>query len=319
MILKFHKNPLFRFSRKISSFPSYINKKYIYIIPTSPGIIFLSVIFIIFIGSFNENNNMGLLFSFFLFSLLVTSIWETRKNLLNLKINSINIENTFAGQNSRVIINLSSEKKDKEMIVLKARDCEALVELIKKNSAITAEIFYSSSRRGIFEPETIIISSSSPFGIFRAFSYIIPADKQVVYPKPSFQPIPPHYTMDSDEISDTGSRIKKNEENYNGLREYVKGDNIKRISWKAYSKGLGLFVKDFETNVDKDEILILWDKIPIENTEEKLELICKTILDFDSAGTKYGLVMPDLKIPVSKGEKHRINCLSALAEFNENK
>lgn len=314
MKLKFHKNFLFKYSRKLSSFPANIKKKHIYIVPTSAGFIFLLVNFVIFIGSVNENNNMGLLFSFFLFSIFTTALWHTRKNILNLRINSIRIENTFAQTDSKLTFFISCENQTRQMIFIKTNAQEINIPSIKPKTPVQAKVVLKASKRGIYTFNKAVLFSVFPFGIFKAWTNIIITNEQVIYPKPSNKGIDIIQLKNMD--SSSTKKQKFEQENFKGLREYVHGDSIKRISWKSYSKGLGVYVKDFENNSVKDNITIFWNKIPISDTEKRLCIICRTIIDLEAMNINYGIDLPDFKILPSKGERHKTKCLKALAEFN---
>jgi uncharacterized protein (DUF58 family) len=309
---------LSKFTRKIDSYPSKIDKKRVYILPTGPGIIFLFVIFVIFLGSLNENNNMGLLFSFFLFSIFIISIWETRNNLLNLKVLSTNIENTFAGSRSKLKILINTDNKKKEMLNFACFNSDNLIELIEDGKSKNAELYIEADKRGVYDAPVVVISSEYPLGIFRSWSYIIPDKKQIIYPKPASKGYSIFNFKDQGIEDEDLLKKDEKEEIFDGLREYIKGDSIKRISWKSYSKGMGLYVKEFDSESGlNDEVMILWDKIKSDNTENKLSIICKTILEFEASGIKYGIKIPGYKILPSSGTSHMNKILEILAGYND--
>ncbi|MDY0362050.1 MAG: DUF58 domain-containing protein [Desulforegulaceae bacterium] len=304
-----------KIKKKAKITPLEIKKNQIYILPTSPGFIFLLVVFVIFAGSFNENNNMGLLFSFFLFFIFIISIRETRNSILNLKINSIKFENSFAFSNSKIIFHLSADKNEKKSIEISCLDKNIKINSIKKNSSVKKELILMSKRRGIYNSPVFNLSSSYPYGIFKAWTYIRSDQKQIVYPAPSNNSISvPELKSLMEEKGKIKESLNKDDE-FKGLKEYEKGDSIKRISWKSYSKGLGLFTKDFGEQKGFDEIMIFFDKIKIKDTEKKLSLICKTILELELMGLKYGLEIENIKLLPNKGKEHQKKCLEILAEF----
>jgi|GEM_PF-1290901 len=315
MRLKFPEIISSKIKRKITRLPCEIDKKKIYILPTRPGLIFLSVILVIFIGSFNENNNMGLLFSFFLFSLLIFSIKETRNSLLNLKINSVNIENNFAGSKAKTEIFLSSGTEKKENIQIKAKSSFTKIDFIERNSGARAVLFTDTFKRGIYNYPEITISSHYPYGIFNSWTYLNPPKKQIIWPKPANRGVSATQLKNMQEDNSKNLIKNKNEDEFKGLREYEKGDSIKRISWKAYSRGMGLLIKDFSTEFENEEVNILWDRINIKDTETKLSVICKTILNLESSDIRYGLKIPGFEIKPSKGLRHKNYCLEILAGF----
>ncbi|MCB9482218.1 MAG: DUF58 domain-containing protein [Desulfobacteraceae bacterium] len=295
--------------------PLVIKKNQIYILPTPPGFIFLLVIFVIFAGSFNENNNMGLLFSFFLFFVFLISIRETRNSILGLKIISIKIENSFALSKAKIIFHLSAEKNEKKLFEISCSDKMIKFKSINKNLSVKQEMEIDSIKRGVYNSPVFTLSSDYPYGIFKAWTYIRSNEKQIIYPAPSKNAIPVHELKSIMEEKGIIKDSNKNEDEFKGLKEYEKGDSIKRISWKSYSKGLGLFTKDFGDQTGLDELIIYFDEIKINNIEKKLSLICKTILELESMGLKYGFETDKMNISPGTGKEHQKKCLEILAEF----
>lgn len=295
--------------------PLEIKKNQIYILPTPPGFIFLLVIFVIFAGSFNENNNMGLLFSFFLFFVFLISIRETRNSILNLKIISIKIENSFALSKAKIIFHLSAEKNENKSFEISCYDKTTKLKSIIKNSSAKQEIEIDSRKRGVYNSPVFTLSSDYPYGIFKAWTYVSSNEKQIIYPAPSKNSIPVHELKSIMEKKGNIKDSTKKEDEFKGLKEYEKGDSIKRISWKSYSKGLGLFTKDFGDQSGFDEVIIYFDEIKINNIEKKLSLICKTILDLESIGLKYGFKIDKINISPATGKEHQKKCLEILAEY----
>jgi uncharacterized protein (DUF58 family) len=54
----------------------------------------------------------------------------------------------------------------------------------------------------------------------------------------------------------------------------------------------------------------------VHDTEQRLSLLCHTVLKADQDGLIYGLKLPGSSIAPAKGRAHRNGCLKALALFN---
>lgn len=207
--------------------------------------------------------------------------------------------------------------KKKKAVKINLKDKFVKIEFLKNNLNINAKLFIDSKARGIYRCPVFKISSSFPYGIFKSFAYFYSDEKQIVYPSPSKTPIPLTKLKSLMEIQGKTKDKNKDEDEFKGLKNYVKGDNIKRISWKSYSKGLGLFIKDFNEEKSFDKIIIYFDKLKIENLEKKLSKICKTILELEAEGLKYGLEIKQIKIPPNSGPKHQKICLELLAGYDD--
>jgi hypothetical protein len=62
-------------------------------------------------------------------------------------------------------------------------------------------------------------------------------------------------------------------------------------------------------------IALDWDLLPGIDSEIRLSLLCRFILQADSEQQSYALRLPGVQIPESHGERHKHNCLAALARF----
>ena len=87
------------------------------------------------------------------------------------------------------------------------------------------------------------------------------------------------------------------DDDFAGLRNYVAGDALPRIAWKALAREQGLQVKQFSTPMGQD-LWLDWAAIGEQGMEAKLEVLTRWVLDADAQGMRYGLRLPD-------GDGHR--------------
>ena len=104
-------------------------------------------------------------------------------------------------------------------------------------------------------------------------------------------------------------------DDFQGLREYQPGDPLRRISWKAYSRGHGLLTKVFMHHFEPD-VLLDWYAFQEPNIEKKLSMLCHEILAYHKRQRNYGLKLPNQLIPPGKSDAHMHRCLKALAKHN---
>jgi uncharacterized protein (DUF58 family) len=104
------------------------------------------------------------------------------------------------------------------------------------------------------------------------------------------------------------------DEDFAGLRNYVAGDALPRIAWKAYAREQGLQVKQFSAHQGQ-ELWLDWSQLPNIAGERKLELLVRWVLDSDALGLLYGLRLPGSEIAPQHNPSHRAECLRALALF----
>ena len=104
------------------------------------------------------------------------------------------------------------------------------------------------------------------------------------------------------------------DEDFSGLRNYVAGDAMPRIAWKALAREQGLQVKQFSAQQGQ-QLWLDWMQMPNIAQERKLELLTRWVLDAEARGLMYGLRLPGLELPPQHGPSHRAECLRALALF----
>ena len=87
-----------------------------------------------------------------------------------------------------------------------------------------------------------------------------------------------------------------------------------RVSWKAAARSDALYTKEFSGGQPESQ-WIDWDTVAAANTEQRLSLMCRMVLDAESAGRLYGLRLPDNTIALGRGGRHQHQCLAALALY----
>jgi uncharacterized protein (DUF58 family) len=104
------------------------------------------------------------------------------------------------------------------------------------------------------------------------------------------------------------------DEDFSGLRNYVAGDAMPRIAWKALAREQGLQVKQFSAQ-QGHTLWLDWSQLPNIAQERKLELLTRWVLDAEARGIRYGLRLPGRELQPAQGKTHRAECLRALALY----
>jgi uncharacterized protein (DUF58 family) len=112
----------------------------------------------------------------------------------------------------------------------------------------------------------------------------------------------------------SGKTTRRGDDDFAGLRNYVPGDAMPRIAWKALAREQGLQVKEFSAQQGQ-QLWLDWSQLPDIAQERKLELLTRWVLDADAQGVHYGLKLPDGEVMPQHGPAHRAECLRRLALF----
>jgi uncharacterized protein (DUF58 family) len=171
-----------------------------------------------------------------------------------------------------------------------------------------------AERRGWLPLGRVMLETRFPLGLFRAWSYVEPDARALVYPRPERTALPPP----SAESASGGVRSPvPGNDDYAGLRAYQLSDSPRHVAWKAVARSNDMLTKQFSGEAAA-ELWLDWRHLPATlGLEARLSRLAGWVLAADAAGQPYGLRLPGCEIGPARGDRHRAACLQALALFDE--
>lgn len=293
--------------------PAPAPKRRIQVRPTRYGKTFLFILVAMLVGSLNSNNNLGLLLTFLLGSMAAVSILHTRRNLAGIELAHMRAKPVFAGEQAVFEIHLRKTSPT-AYAVQAALPGENPVTLDLVNGSLApVHIGMPATRRGLLTPGPLKIFTNYPFGLFRARAALPHSAGCIVYPRPiASSPI----TVPGEPTAGAGTGMAgPGVDDFVGLTAYQPGDNLGQISWKAYSRGQGLLIKQFSGESSR-MVTIDWYALSERSLEKKLSRLCGMVLQAHQTGLHFGLRLPALSIAPARGENHLKTCLTSLALFD---
>ncbi|MES9969113.1 MAG: DUF58 domain-containing protein [Candidatus Thiodiazotropha sp.] len=286
----------------------------IYILPTRQGMLLALLLLLMLAGSINYGSNLGHLMTFLLGGIWLVSILHTWRNLLGLTIQPGEAASVFAGQTADFSLRVNNASAGyRYAIALRDKKQTADTVDIPANSIADLHIPVKTERRGLLQIPEIIIHTTYPLGLFRAWSYAQLDQTCLVYPKPAEQGEPPTLAVYSH--SDAGDK-GVGADDFIGLRGYRLGDSPRQIDWKAQARERGLLSKQFGGD-RSEQVSLDWDLLTEQDREKRLSLLCRFILQAEERQQSYSLQMPGQKIPSASGPIHQQRCLSLLARYGD--
>ncbi|MEW8028803.1 MAG: DUF58 domain-containing protein [Candidatus Thiodiazotropha sp.] len=284
----------------------------IYILPTRQGMLLALLLLLMLSGSINYGSNLGHLMTFLIGGVWLISILHTWRNLLGLTIQPGEAVSVFAGQTADFTLRVTNNSAaNRYGVTIKSkRQLGGSVD-IHADSGAELHLPIKTERRGLLPIPEITIQTTYPLGLFRAWSYAQLEQTCLVYPKPARRGEPPTTAVYSH--SDSGDR-GVGADDFIGLRSYRVGDSPRQIDWKAQARERGLLSKQFGGD-RSDQVSLDWELLNEFETEHRLSLLCRFVLQAEEQEQSYSLQMPGEKIPTGSGPLHQQRCLSLLARY----
>ncbi|EXJ14035.1 DUF58 domain-containing protein [Imhoffiella purpurea] len=288
-----------------------VRARQIYILPTRTGMLYASVLMLMLLGSLNYQNNLGLLFTFFLASVGVVAMHHAWFDLLGLAVQIRSGAPVFAGETAQFEVSLRSERPRYDIRVLKDRQGPE-PQYIPPGDRRSVHLPLATRSRGPLRLVDLTIETRHPMGLFRAWCHIATDATTLVYPQPAAQAPPP--------ASDAGDERRPHRhrgegaEDYQGSRGYRPGDSPRHVDWKAFARERGLQVKLYAGDQGQ-EIWLDWSHLGATDTETRLSLLARQVLDAAGARIRFGLRLPGAVEGLDRGAAHTQRCLSRLALY----
>jgi uncharacterized protein (DUF58 family) len=293
-----------------------LNHRRIFILPNKSGLSLAMLIVLMLVASINYSNSMGFIFTFFLAAAAQTSTFYSFRNISKISVNATRNEPCFLGQPTSVSYLIKElEGRSRWAIIAKLGDCSVLIPQLQPYENYSLTLTVKPNARGIYTPSTLTLSTTFPFGIFRAWSPLLFNQKVLVYPKPlSFNtPLPVSHIKNNESPS---SGIEKGTEEFAGFKPYQAGDHFRRVNWKAWGAGKGLHTNQFSAQTFT-EIWLDWQACSATDTESRLSELCEWVLEAEKQGANYGLKLPHQAVAPSNGLQHQQFCLKLLALYQK--
>jgi len=286
----------------------------VYIVPARLGWFFGGTLLVLLIGSINYALSLGFALTFLLAGLGLAGMVHTARNLARIAVTAGRAEPVFAGESAQFRLFLDGRAAFDRPAVL-ARHLGSgsqLVVDIPPRGVAEVVLAVPAQSRGRLALGRVMLETRFPLGLFRAWSYIEPDARCVVYPRPERSPLPP---FSGEAAAGALHTPTPGSDDFAGLRGYQRSDSPRHIAWKAVARSDEMLTKQFAGDAAAE----LWLDARLLPAglvlEQRLSRLAGWVLAAERAGAHYGLRLPGVEIPPARGEMHRAACLQALALY----
>lgn len=299
------------FRRTVETGTVTLTQRRIYILPSRQGLGFAVVLMVMLLGDINYNLSLGYVLTFLLAMMAVMSMLYAFRNLAHLQIRAGHVAPVFAGEDARFVFHFDNlNALARHQLVLQDDAQHRIVFDLAARTSSSVPLAIPATRRGWMDSERLTLYTEFPLGLFHAWTYIHFDVRALVYPQPAAPlPLPARSAQNG-----TGKLYTTGDEDFAGLRNYVAGDALPRIAWKAWAREQGLQVKQF-ADPQGQELWLDWEQVAPLTLEQKLQVLTRWVLDADAQGLLYGLRLPNSELPPQNNPAHQTECLRRLALF----
>ena len=286
----------------------------VYIVPTRLGWMFGATLGILLTGSINYSLSLGFALTFLLAGMGLAGMVHTARNLARSAVSAGRAEPVFAGESAQFRLYLDGRSEFDRPAIL-ARHLASGAQLVVDVAAgAVGEVVLPlpARRRGWLPLGRVMLETRFPLGLFRAWSYVEPDARCLVYPRPERAPLPP---MSPDPSAGAARAFAPGNDDFSGLRGYQLSDSPRHVAWKAVARTEDMLTKQFSGEAAA-ELWLDWQRLPAGfGLEQRLSRLAGWVLEAEHSGARYGLRLPGLEVPLERGEGHRAACLQALALY----
>lgn len=286
----------------------------VYIVPSRLGLLFGGTLGILLVGSINYALSLGFALTFLLAGIGIAGMVQTTRNLVQLSIRAGRCDPVFAGEAAQFRISLANNGDfDRPEILARhlASGSQCVVD-VGAGSAADVVLAVPALSRGWLPPGRVMLETRFPLGLFRAWSYVEPDCRCLVYPRPEASALPPLAL--SAQAGGVRAHVQGSDD-FSGLRSYQPSDSPRHVAWKSVARSDSMLTKQFAGDAVADLWLDLRDLPASLGLEERLSRLAGWVLAAERAGARYGLRLPGIELELGRGEVHRAACLKALALF----
>ncbi|GGI91079.1 DUF58 domain-containing protein [Shewanella gelidii] len=292
-----------------------LSHRSIFILPSKFGVVWFGLVILLYLFGTNYQNNLVIGLSILLASILHTCIIYSYRNLAGLKLQSMPAAQVYAGDTLSFPSHLSSEKGANEVLLsypFAQGEVDQSIAPQVKQAPVKVLVSYPSTPRGRVNPGRLKIESYYPLGLCRAWSYVDLATELIVYPTPVESKIALNAQQSNNQQENHHGRQVAGIDEYQGLKEYVKGESLKQVAWKQLAQGKGMLTKEFQQPLGAPIWLTL-DSSQSRNYETKISELTWQVEKLHQSNQLFGLKIDNITIEPSHGEGHRHACLEALS------
>jgi len=290
--------------------PLTLQRRRLYILPTRAGLGFALLLCFMLVAGLNYGNSLALFLTFLLGGFALVTMHQCHRNLLGISLLAAAAPPTFARRSGTLHLTLENPASmTRYRIEAGVSDEATSAADVAALASQGVELPVQAPARGIVRVDRLLLATTHPFGLFRAWTWVHAPIEMLVYPRACGSlPMPEESGLKP------GARPRgaAGTDEWLGLRLFRDGDSPRQVDWKAYARQAPLLVKEYNS-VGSEMRIFDFGRLTNLETEARLEQLARWVVDAAARGERYGLELPGVHVAADRGPEHRHRCLAALA------
>lgn len=280
-----------------------LSQKIIYILPSRFGLWFILLLILLYLLGTNYQNNLILLMSYMLVSVLLLALTLAWRNLHKLTVSCAPVLSAYAEETLMVPVSLQAAIPRQQLHCYFNPSLPASV----ADSSPQVMVPLPTDHRGYFSLPRLTVHSYYPFGLFNCKSMLNLDYHYWVFPKPVTAETLPSF-------ADNSGNKNQQAEDHDTIRSYQAGDSLKLMLWKRLARDpSNPVVKHAPSNPQAEPDWITIPAVSGAALEVALSKACYLMLQLEQRSKPYGLRINSKSINPSCGQQHLERCLRELA------
>ncbi len=300
----------FRVSKTSNNIAS-LNPRQIYILPTRWGLLYAVMLIALLVGSINYSLSLGYYVTFLLASLGNIAMLHTWRNLVHMQVEVLNAQPVFAGDTAEVTIKII-ETKNRARYVVAAHfvNNAEVIQDVPANGVSLFSLPLDTNKRGYMTVPRITLYTEFPLSLLNAWAVVENPFQVLVYAKPSQNYV--LAPMINDANAQGSHQSIAGDDDFIGHKTYQIGDSPSRVDWKASSRGIGMYTKQYG-GAGQSTLWLDWAETQGLDFEARVSLLTRWVIDAHQAQQNYGLKLATTVIQPNNSQAHYHQALTALA------
>ena len=200
------------------------------------------------------------------------------------------------------------------LIRIRLGTTETLFPYVARGASEAKYIKIVAGRRGKHFINDVTISSAFPFNYFVRFRSINTSFEYIVFPEPKKCVVGDFLEKKRNSRGEVSSNRTGYEGDLMSVRNYVYGDPMKYIHWKASAKSRELKTKEL-SSLSQRPVVIDFENIGIKNREERISCVTYLLLLLHRRNIPVGLRIGGLLFRPGTSASHKSDMLRELALY----